>query len=154
MLHFSCFLLPSFSSDFLLVFCISSAVLCSFFLLQVDDVLITSLCCCVVFVFCASITLLHGSNVCISTGIFKRPLLLDPWNCISCFWWHHQVQSIVHIFKQWLILVLCTFVLVTLSICGIILFVANIVVELWCCFPWWCSFVGSIVLFQKKLGSV
>ncbi len=47
MLHFSCFLLPSFSSDFLLVFCISSAVLCSFFRLQVDDVLITSLCCCV-----------------------------------------------------------------------------------------------------------
>ncbi len=156
MLHFSCFLLSSFSSDFLLEFCISSAVLCSFFLLQVDDVLITSLCCCVAFVFCASITLLHGSNVRISTGIFKRPLLLDPWNCICCFWWHHQAWSIVHIFKQWLLLVLClqlvhyhqfwlcTFVLLTLSICGIILYVANIVVELWCCFPWWSSFVGSI----------
>ncbi len=34
--------------------------------------------------------------------------------------------------------------LLTLSICGIILYVANIVVELWCCFPWWSSFVGSI----------
>ncbi len=34
--------------------------------------------------------------------------------------------------------------LVTLSICGIILYVANIIVELWCCFPWWSSFVGSI----------
>jgi hypothetical protein len=92
--------------------------LCSFFLLQVDDVLITSLCCCVVFVFCASITLLHGSNVCISTGIFKQSLLLDPWNCISCFWWHHQAWSIVHIFKQWLVLVLCLQSILVVHFCA------------------------------------